>query len=48
MIELCLCISAVTLELCTCLVVQAIVAAKLKVDVINFSYGECSHWTNSG
>ena len=23
-------------------------AVELKVDVINFSYGECSHWNNSG
>lgn len=46
-------IRAVSLESLSCVcvpicIVQAIVAVELKVDIINFSYGECSHWTNSG
>ena len=29
-------------------VLQAIAAVELKVDLINLSYGEASHWTNKG
>ena len=37
-----------TCDYCSLISPQAIAAVEAKVDVINFSYGEASHWTNRG
>lgn len=31
-----------------CIILQANEAAKLRVDVVNFSYGEACHWVDKG
>ena len=41
-------VSVILLSVPTCPLMQASMAGKMKVDMVNFSYGEVAHWTDDG